>query len=82
MKYTGQDLQFDALAPATFHYWKKKLANKSGRKDFIPLIVKPSGVDLAKGATCPEKNPDKKVNPLPPVKHKRESWLKTQKKIS
>jgi hypothetical protein len=37
------------IAPSTFHYWKKKLGKKSGSKDFIPLIVKPSWVDLAGG---------------------------------
>ncbi|NJO02898.1 MAG: hypothetical protein HC880_15535 [Bacteroidia bacterium] len=29
----------EAIAPATFYYWKKKLA-KSPKKDFIPLVVK------------------------------------------
>jgi len=42
------------LAPSTFHYWKKKIYNPSGRKDFIPLIVKPSGLDLPKGSTSSE----------------------------
>jgi transposase-like protein len=42
------------IAPATFHYWKKKLRKKSGKKDFIPLIVKPSGMDIPKGSTCSE----------------------------
>jgi hypothetical protein len=42
------------LAPATFHYWKKKLGNKSNRKSFIPLIVKPSGLEPTKGAICSE----------------------------
>jgi len=42
------------IAPSTFHYWKKKLHKQSGRKDFIPLIVKPSGLDLPKGSTCSE----------------------------
>ncbi|NLV20362.1 MAG: hypothetical protein GXY51_12855, partial [Bacteroidetes bacterium] len=38
----------------TFHYWKKKLSKKLGRKDFIPLIVKPSGMELPKGSACSE----------------------------
>ena len=43
------------IAPSTFHYWKKKLGKKSGRNEFIPLIVKrSSGVDLPKGSTCSE----------------------------
>ena len=42
------------IAPSTFHYWKKKLSKKPGRKDFIPLIVKPSGEDLPKGSGCSE----------------------------
>ena len=42
------------IAPSTFHYWKKKLRMKSGRKDFIPLIVKPSLVDQTKGSGCTE----------------------------
>lgn len=49
------------IAPATFHYWKKKLFKKSGRNDFIPLIVKPSGVDLPKGSGCPELSPGKEA---------------------
>jgi hypothetical protein len=49
------------LAPATFHYWKKKLVNKSSRKDFIPLLVKPSGLVTAKGPVCTEMNPGKEV---------------------
>jgi hypothetical protein len=42
------------LAPSTFHYWKKKLSKKSIRKEFIPLVVKPSGSDLPEGSTCSE----------------------------
>lgn len=42
------------IAPSTFHYWKKKLSKKSVRKDFIPLLVKPSGTDLPEGSTCSE----------------------------
>jgi len=42
------------IAPATFHYWKKKLQKKPVRKDFIPLIVKPSALDIPKGSTCSE----------------------------
>lgn len=49
------------LAPATFHYWKKRLVNKSSRKDFIPLIVKPSGLVSAKGSVCSEINTGKEV---------------------
>jgi transposase-like protein len=49
------------IAPSTFHYWKKKLGKKSGRNDFIPLIVKPSGVDLQKGSGCPELSPGKEA---------------------
>jgi len=42
------------IAPSTFHYWKKKLSKKSIRKDFIPLLVKPSGANLSEGSTCSE----------------------------
>lgn len=42
------------IARSTFHYWKKKLSKKPGRKDFIPLIVKPSGLELPKGSACSE----------------------------
>jgi len=28
------------IATATFHYWKKKLRKKPGRKEFIPLVIK------------------------------------------
>lgn len=42
------------IAPATFHYWKKKFKKKSPRKDFIPLIVKPSGVDHPVGSALEE----------------------------
>ena len=42
------------IARSTFHYWKKKLSKKPGRKDFIPLIVKPSGMELPKGSACSE----------------------------
>jgi transposase-like protein len=42
------------IAPSTFHYWKKKLLKKSTRKEFIPLVVKPSGSDLPVGSTCSE----------------------------
>jgi transposase-like protein len=47
------------IARSTFHYWKKKLNKKPGRKDFIPLIVKPSGMALPKGSACSEISPVK-----------------------
>ena len=49
------------IAPSTFHYWKKKLGRKSGRRDFIPLIVKSSEVDHPKGSGCPEISPGKET---------------------
>ena len=49
------------IAPSTFHYWKKKLGKKSGRNDFIPLLVKPSGADLPKGSGCSEISPGKEA---------------------
>lgn len=42
------------IAPATFHYWKKKFSTKSGRRDFIPLVVKSSEEDIPKGSACSE----------------------------
>jgi hypothetical protein len=48
-----------AIARAAFHYWKKKLTKELVRNEFIPLVVKPSGVDLLKGSTCSEMDTDK-----------------------
>ena len=42
------------IARATFHYWKKKLTKEPVRNEFIPLIVKPSEMNLSKGSTCSE----------------------------
>jgi hypothetical protein len=47
------------VALATFHYWKKKLLKKPGREKFIPLVVKPSEMELSKGSTCSEIIPGK-----------------------
>ena len=33
----------EGIAPATYYYWRKKLQNSKGKKDFIPLIVKSPG---------------------------------------
>ena len=30
----------EGIAPSTFFYWKKKLQDSIGNKDFIPLVVK------------------------------------------
>ena len=49
------------IVPSTFHYWKKKFSKKSVRKDFIPLVVKPSGTDLPEGSTCSEIATDKQA---------------------
>jgi len=48
-----------AIARATFHYWKKKLTKEPARNAFIPLIVKPSEMNLSKGSTCSEMNTSK-----------------------
>ncbi len=37
----------EGIAPATFYYWRKKLLNRKGKKDFIPLIVKSSGSSIS-----------------------------------
>ncbi|MDA3822028.1 MAG: hypothetical protein PF450_05370 [Bacteroidales bacterium] len=37
------------IAPATFYYWRKKLKNSKGKKDFIPLIVKAPGSSMPAG---------------------------------
>ena len=37
------------IAPATYYYWRKKLQNSKGKKDFIPLIVKSSESSLTPG---------------------------------
>jgi hypothetical protein len=29
----------EIIAPATFYYWKKKLQNRNGLPDFIPVVV-------------------------------------------
>jgi len=34
----------EGIAESTFYYWRKKLQKTRGTKDFIPLIVKPTGV--------------------------------------
>jgi hypothetical protein len=47
-----------AIANATFHYWKKKLA-KAPRSEFIPLVVKPSVMELSEGSSCAETKPVK-----------------------
>jgi len=47
------------LATATFHYWKKKLIKEPRRNEFIPMVVKPSEMDLSKGSTCSEMNTSK-----------------------
>ena len=39
----------EGIAPATFYYWRKKLQNSKGKKDFIPLIVKSTCVSYAFG---------------------------------
>ena len=33
----------EGIAPATYYYWRKKLRNHKGKKDFIPLIIKSPG---------------------------------------
>jgi hypothetical protein len=43
-----------AIAPATFHYWKKKLSTPAGRSEFIPLIVKPTETPPSQGSACSE----------------------------
>jgi len=44
-----------SIAPSTFHYWKKKIRKTSDdRKDFIPLLVKSSGMERPKGSVCSE----------------------------
>lgn len=48
-----------AIARATFHYWKKKLAKAPRSSEFIPLIVKPSVMDVSEGSTCSETKPVK-----------------------
>jgi hypothetical protein len=40
-----------AIARATFHYWKKKLTKVPRRSEFIPLVVKPSVMDVSEGPT-------------------------------
>jgi hypothetical protein len=45
-----------AIANATFHYWKKKLSKPQVRNEFIPLMVKPSEMEPAKGSTYSEMN--------------------------
>ena len=39
----------EGIASATFYYWRKKLQNRKGKKDFIPLIVKPPGSSMSPG---------------------------------
>jgi len=44
------------IPPSTFHYWKKKFAREPERNSFIPLIVKPTEMGVAKGSTYSEMN--------------------------
>jgi hypothetical protein len=53
-----------AIASATFHYWKKKLAKAPRSGEFIPLVVKPSVMDLSKGSTFSETKPVVKASLL------------------
>lgn len=40
----------EGIAPSTFYYWRKKLQRREiGKKDFIPLLVKPPGSSLPQG---------------------------------
>ncbi len=39
----------EGIAPATYYYWRKKLRDRKGKKDFIPLIVKSSESSLTQG---------------------------------
>lgn len=39
----------EGIAPATYYYWRKKLRNRKGKKDFIPLIVKSPESSLTQG---------------------------------
>lgn len=49
----------EAIAPATFYYWKKKFKkNNNGHPDFIPLVVDSSptfsGQSIANQASIPQ----------------------------
>jgi hypothetical protein len=48
-----------AVARATFHYWKKKLSKELRGNEFIPLVVKPSVMDISEGSTCSKTKPEK-----------------------
>ena len=39
----------EGIAPATYYYWRKKLQDRKGKKDFIPLIVKSSETSMSQG---------------------------------
>jgi hypothetical protein len=53
----------EAIAPATFYYWKKKLGkNNHNNTDFIPLVVKPlptypAGQNYASNPASDKKGP-------------------------
>ena len=43
------------IAPATFHYWKKKLQSKQHNGIFIPMVVSSPTNNHPKGSVCLEK---------------------------
>lgn len=48
----------EAIAPATFYYWRKKFLNSKGKKDFIPLIIKSSESSLTQSYNKSSKHRD------------------------
>lgn len=45
-----------SIPASTFHYWKKKFTREPEKNAFIPLIVKPTEVGVAKESTYSEMN--------------------------
>ena len=49
----------EGIAPATYYYWRKKLQDRKGKKDFIPLIVKSSESSMS---PCYNRNSSYRAN--------------------
>ena len=56
----------EIIAPSSFHYWKKKMKNKSQSPDFIPLVVnnKPKPKRQTQNKVFPITGPGPEYDPL------------------
>ena len=54
----------ESIAPSTLYYWQKKLMGKTGKKDFIPLIVKPPESSISRRYDRKNSHPDFQASPI------------------